>query len=199
VIAFKFLGAGAVAPYTDFRWPTGGEWVSAPADRADVWIHACRLGDLPYWIHEELWQIELEAPLRETRYQIASPRARLLGRVEAWRPPLAREFAEACAFRARDVALPRLPPAVRDAIAATVDLGAIAMAAAGPGTPSAGYLADTARYAQRGFPAAASYIAAVLASSLGGGLDAFEAERAWQARWLAEQLGLDAVPRGGTT
>jgi hypothetical protein len=109
VIAFKFLGAGAVAPYTQFPWPVGGEWVSAPAGRADVWIHACRRGDLSYWIDEEIWRIELEAPLVETRYQIASARGRLRCR---------------------------------------------------------------------------------LASSLGGGLGAFEAERAWQAHWLAERLGL---------
>jgi hypothetical protein len=198
-MAFKFLGAGAVAPYTDFRWPIRGEWVSAPVERADLWIHACRLGDLPYWIHEELWRIELEAPLRETRYQIASPRARLLGRVDAWRPPLAREFAEACAWRARDVALPRLPAPLRDAIAGAADLGAIAAVAAAPGTLPAAYLGDTARYAQQGLPAITSYIAAVLASSLGGGLGAFEAERAWQARWLGGQLGLDAAPQGGAT
>jgi hypothetical protein len=199
MIAFKFLGAGAVAPYTDFRWPIRGEWVSAPVDRADVWIHACRLGDLPYWICEELWRIELEAPLRETRYQISSPRARLLGRVDAWRPRLSREFADACAWRARDVALPRLPPALRDAIAGAADLGALVAAAAAPGILPGAYLADTARYAQQGVPAITSYIAAVLASSLGGGLGAFEAERAWQARWLAGQLGLDAAPRDGAT
>jgi hypothetical protein len=35
-----------------------------------------------------------------------------------------------------------------------------------------------------------AYVAAVLASSLGGGLGAFEAERAWQAHWLADRLGL---------
>jgi hypothetical protein len=199
VIAFKFLGAGAVAPYTDFRWPIRGEWVSAPVDRADVWVHACRQGALPYWIHEELWRIELEAPLRETRYQVASPRARLLGRVDAWRPPLAREFAEACAWRARDVALSRLPPALHDAIAGTADLGAIAAAAAAPGTLPGAYLADIARYALQGLPAMTSYIEAVLASWLGGGLGAFEAERAWQARWLGGQLGLDAPPLVGAT
>jgi hypothetical protein len=199
MIAFKFLGAGAVAPYTDFRWPIGGEWVSAPVDRADVWIHACRLGDLPHWIHEELWWIELEEPLRETRYQVASARGRLRGRVEGWDPPLARKFAEACAWRARDVALPRLPPPLRDALAGAADLGPIAAGAATPGSLPGAYLADIAKYAKQGLPAMTSYIAAVLASSLGGGLGAFEAERAWQARWLAGQLGLDAGPRGGAT
>jgi hypothetical protein len=199
VIAFKFLGAGAVAPYTDFHWPICGGWVSAPADRADVWIHACRLGDLPHWIHEELWWIELEEPLRETRYQVASARGRLRGRVEGWGPPLAHKFAEACAWRARDVALTRLPPPLPDARAGAADLNTIAAGAAAPGSLQGAYLADIAKYAQQGLPAMTSYIAAVLASSLGGGLAAFEAERAWQARWLARQLGLDAAPPVGAT
>jgi hypothetical protein len=30
----------------------------------------------------------------------------------------------------------------------------------------------------------------MLVSTLGDGLAAFEAERAWQARWLAKRLGL---------
>lgn len=190
MIAFKFLGPGAVAPYTGFHWPTRGEWVSAPVDRAEVWIHACRLGDLPYWLDAELWRIELEAPLRETRYQIVSPRGRLQGRVESWGTPLARRFAEACAWRARDVALPRLPPAARDAISGTADLDALAAVAAVPHSLPGAYLADAAEHARQGFPAVTSYIAAVLASHVGGGLEAFEAERAWQARWLAQQLGL---------
>jgi hypothetical protein len=199
VIAFKFLGAGAVAPYTGFRWPIRGEWVNAPVDRADVWIHACRPGDLPYWIDDELWRVELDPPLRETRYQIASARGRLRGRVEGWGPPLARKFAEACAWRARDVALPGLPPALRDAIAGAADLSAIAVGAAAPGSLQCAYLAETAKNAQQGLPALTSYISAVLASSIGGGLAAFEAERAWQARWLVAQLGLDAAPHTGAT
>ena len=199
MIAFKFLGAGAVAPYTGFRWPIRGEWVSAPVHRADVWIHACRLSDLPYWIDEELWRMELDAPLRETRYQIASACGRLQGRVEGWGPPLARKFAEACAWRARDVALPGLPPALRDAIAGAADLSAIVAGAAALGSVQGAYLAETAKNAQQGLPALTSYIAAVLASSTGGGLGAFEAERAWQARWLVAQLGLDAAPHAGAT
>jgi hypothetical protein len=190
VIALKFLGAGAVAPFTGFRWPVGGEWVSALPDRAEVWIHACRVRDLPYWIDEELWRVELGAPVREARYQIASPRGRLVERVETWSSALAREFAVACAWRARDVALPHLPPALHDAMAGAGSLEAIAALGVPPGSAAGAYLADTARYAQRALPAITSYIAAALASSFGGGLPAFEAERAWQAGWLAEQLGL---------
>ncbi len=201
MIAYKFLAEGAVAPFTEFHWPAAGEWVSAPTDRPDVWIHACRLRDLPYWLEEELWSIELEEPVRAARYQVASPRGRLLARVRAWDRSLAREFAEACALRARDLALPLLPPALQDALVGAADLESIATAArqARAEVCAAAYVVDAAHNAQHVGPATTSYIAAVLSSSLGGGLAAFEAERAWQALWLAERLGLEAAgPRAGS-
>jgi len=197
MIAFKFLARDAVSPFTGFRWPSPGEWVSASGGRADVWVHACRTGDLPHWLDEDLWRIELGEPVREARYQIASPMARLVARVMAWDERMAREYARACALRARDLALPRLEPPLREALAGATDLDAIAATAAGGAPPSraAGYVADAAQNALHVGPAPTSYIAAVLASSLGGGLRGFEAERAWQARWLAERLGLDAATR----
>jgi hypothetical protein len=106
VIAFKFLAKGAVAPFTGFRWPGPGVWVGAPANRDDA-------GDLPYWLQEELWRIELEEPVRATRYQIASPHARLVARIPRWDRAFGREYARACALRARDLALPHLIPARR--------------------------------------------------------------------------------------
>ncbi|HEY6001915.1 MAG TPA: hypothetical protein VIV57_03510, partial [Anaeromyxobacter sp.] len=119
MIAYKFLAEGAVAPFTGFRWPRPGEWVTAPSS-PDRWVHACRARDLPHWVGEELWSIELGEPLRESRYQIASPRARLVARVAGWTPALGREYARACALRARDLALPRLAPPLRDALAGQV-------------------------------------------------------------------------------
>jgi hypothetical protein len=190
VIALKFLATGAVAPYTGFRW-SRGEWVGAPADRSDVWIHACRVPDLPYWLDDELWRVELDGPVREYRYQIASPRGLLLERVEAWSASLARAFVDACAWRARDVALPHLAPELQDAVAHGTSLGAIAAMDLASGSLAGAYLGDVVKWAQQGLPAVTSYVAAVLASATGGGLAGFEAERAWQARWLAERLGLE--------
>jgi hypothetical protein len=197
VIGYKFLAAGARAPFTRFQWPLPGGWVRAPADRADLWIHACRRRDLPYWLDDELWRIELEEPVREARYQIASPRARLLSRVAAWDRAFGQAYARACALRVRELAVPHVPPAIRDAIAEEDDLEALAAAAgrAGPDSRAAGYVADAAVNARLIGPSTTSYIAAMLASSLGGGLAAFEAERAWQARWLAERLALERDAR----
>jgi hypothetical protein len=192
VIAYKFLARGAVSPFVHFRWPGPGAWVSAPPGRDDAWMHACRTGDLPYWLDDELWRIELDDPVREERYQIASPRARLVSRISGWDPALAREYARACALRARDVALPHLAPALRGAVEGVDELQAIADAVqkAGPLSPAAGFVSDAANNALHVGPAPTSYIACMLVSTLGDGLAAFEAERAWQARWLASRLGL---------
>jgi hypothetical protein len=202
VIAFKFLCPEAVSPFTGFRWPAPGEWVSAPAPRASVWVYACRPADLPHWLAEELWRIELADPVTEARYQISSPRARLVERVSAWGPGMARDYATACALRARDLALPHLAPALRDLLAGAAELEAIATAArrtgAAPGAANlAELVADAAGSARRGRIATTSYIAAAIAASVGGGLDAFDEERGWQARWLEERLGLGA--RGART
>jgi hypothetical protein len=192
MIAYKFLAEGAVSPFTRFRWPAPGEWVGAPAGRDDAWVHACRRGDLPYWLDDELWRVELADPVRETRYQIASPQARLVSVVAGWDQALGREYARACALRARDLALRHVTRALRDALDGLDDLQAIADAvqAAGSASIAAGYVFDAANNALHVGPATTSYIACMLASTLGRGLGAFEAEREWQARWLAERLGL---------
>jgi hypothetical protein len=192
VIAYKFLAQGAVSPFTGFRWPVPGEWVNAPAGGEDTWVHACRPGDLPYWLEDELWRIELDEPVREARYQVASPRARLVSRIDGWDAALGREYARACALRTRDLALPHLAPAMRGALQGLDDLQAIsdAVRRSRPRPLAAAFASDAAHNALHVGPAPTSYIACMLVSTLGDGLAAFEAERAWQARWLATRLGL---------
>jgi hypothetical protein len=196
VIAYKFLAPGAISPFTGFRWPGAGGWVHAPPGRDDAWVHACRVADLPCWLDEELWTVELGGPVREARYQLAAPRARLVRPVRGWDAPLRGEYARACALRARDLALPHLAPWLRDALRRDDLPGLVeAVSAVESPPPAAAYVADAARTALAAGPAPASYVACVLAATLGGGLAAFEAERAWQARWLAGRLGLEAGPR----
>ena len=62
MIGYKFLGTGGVAPFSSFAWPTGspGPWVEAEPHMCASGIHACRAGDLPFWINAELWEIELD-------------------------------------------------------------------------------------------------------------------------------------------
>lgn len=196
MIAFQFLEVGALAPFSSLRWPPPGEWLSAPRDRPDRWIHACRPRDLSHWVGDELWRVELAEPVREERYRIASPLARLLSRIPTWDRNLASEYAAACVLRARDLALPHVPPPDRDALARAADVQAIGAAARPATRGAAALVADAAWNALHEGPSTTSYVAAVLASSLGGGLAAFEAERTWQARWLSERLGLGPVPPG---
>ncbi len=192
--AYKFLGAGAISPFTGFRWPEVGAWVVAPADHEPAWVFACRRSDLPYWLDRELWRIELDEPVREGRHQLSAWRARLTGRVEAWNPELRTGYAEACARRACELAVPALPAELHEQIARRDDPAEVAAAVRGASVCSdvAGYLADAAGLARNDDAAAASYMACMLAAAVGGGAAAFEAERAWQARWLSEHLSLDA-------
>jgi hypothetical protein len=171
VIAYKFLDEGAVAPFTRFRWPREA-WVRAPEGAGqERWIHACRVGDLPYWLPywrgSELWRVELEEPVAPAPRQVASPRARLLGPVAGWRRAVAEELARDCAARARELA-----------------------AGAGDRDPEelAAYVA-TADAGAQGNPAVALFAATQLARALGGD-PAGEAERARQAAWLARRLWL---------
>ena len=175
--AWKFLAAGAVSPFTGFRWPleaeTGipaDEWVDAPAAAPeDRWIHACRIADLPWWLGPaELWEVQLADPVATRRQQIASPRARLVRQVKAWDAFAAVELARACRARAVELAA-RAPPGVE--LAALVD----------------GFVTTTERFAEH---APVNAHATRLLAELLGGPEAREAERAWQARWLAERLQL---------
>jgi hypothetical protein len=190
--AFKFLAAGAASPFTDFRWPEDGAWVSAPLEKHAVWVYACRERDLPYWVDTELWRIELDGPIDEGSYQISAARARLAGRIEAWDASLRRQYARACAVHARELALQLLPPDFKGRAAGTEEQAVIAASVRSTSYASAiaGYVADAAGYVDADNPAATSYIACIVAASLGEGQHAFEAERAWQARWLSGHLGL---------
>lgn len=95
MIAFKWLAHGAVAPFTGFRWPTDGAWVSAAGSDGSG-VHACRVAQLAWWIGEELWKVEVEGRVVERETQIEAERGRLIERVSAWNPEA---FAAACVAR----------------------------------------------------------------------------------------------------
>jgi hypothetical protein len=96
---WKFLRFGAVSPFSGFQW-TPGSWVSTSVtDVCHVGLHACRATDLPYWINDELWEIELAEPIAEESHKVVSSGARLIAPVEHWTVTTAEEFAYHCAFR----------------------------------------------------------------------------------------------------
>jgi hypothetical protein len=166
MIAWKFLHAGRVGPFSGFRWPLG-EWVSAPEGAGeDRWIHACRLTDLPYWVPAsptaELWRVELDAPVVPRRWQVVSTRGRLLEQVVGWGPAVEQELRRECSVQARKLA----------SVAHGVEPEAVAQYVKTAETWNAG---------------CGMFALAQLARTIGGDA-AGDAERARQARWIAERL-----------
>jgi hypothetical protein len=163
VIAYKFLDAGAVGPFTGFRWPVD-EWVEADGvDLCSEGIHACRVRDLPVWLGRELWEIELDGNVVEQELKLVAPRGRLLRRIDEWNDDVAREFGRFCARRTRERVgfLPVL----------------------------SGYVGDVERFvAQQRIPIAG--FAAARAAERRDGPVAYQEERSVQAAWLVERLRL---------
>lgn len=212
MIAYKFCATGARSPFTGYVWPApGSTWsvVGSPLVTCANGWHACRTADLPYWLADELWEVELEGAVLEADTSVVAERARLRRRVAGWPDPVARELAVACARRARDIAVRELSLAGAgrtlavlggweslDELAGAVALGD--MVDDEPARMIVQYTGDTASYALEGGYAEAAYIAAFAAEHaspepgqrLSRDVTAFDVERAWQARWLAARLDL---------
>jgi hypothetical protein len=201
MIAYKFLRAGRVGPFSGFSWPEPGVWVRAENDTAPcrTGIHACRTQDLPWWLADELWEVELADPLRVDEHKILAAAGRLRSPIDAWTPACAKQYAEACAWRARDRAVQALTqagseePASRLAACATLDevrRDARGLAELVPDARISLLMASDG--AVRALTAAAptsAYIAAHAAMRLDG-TAGYQAERSWQSRWLVDRLGL---------
>ena len=171
--AFKFLRPGGVGLFSQTRWlqPNGvpGGWVRASAGdpalcRAGV--HACAVEHLPFWLAEELWEIELEAPVAPRRSKLVAPAGRLVARVEAG------DEEAALAFMAETV----------DRIRGLDRRGYVAEA-------EIFCTGDAAREDPFG-NAALSTMIAVEAAEHAGGHDAVRAERATEVAWLADRLAI---------
>ncbi len=200
--AYKFLRPGRVAPFTGVRWPEGG-WVDD--------VSACERRQLPLWICEELWEVELAGDVERRARKLRGARGRLRRRIDPWSPATAKTFAATCAWRAALHASGPLAAAGEDAAVELFREGddLDALWAAGDELcdrldPQAGIPAGMARdgarralnanasddpYVAAHGAAVAAYIAASTAWRVAG-LEAFEAERAWQAERLAAVLEL---------
>ena len=162
--ALKFLLADRVGLFSGFRWPVG-EWVEA-----DQWatckagVHACDPRDLPFWLLDELWEIELGEPVERGRHKLVARRGILVRRVDGWDSRAGEDFGRACVERVR--------------------------ALAGRRPEAAGHLSDLDAWAAHVRPAAVASLAARAYEAVEGG-EGYEAERTAQAAWLVERLGLD--------
>ena len=203
MIAYKFLRAGRVGPFSGFQWPEPGVWVHAPRDLAACrrGIHACRPSDLPWWLADELWEIELDGHVEVDEHKIIAPSGRLRSRVQAWTPACAQEYADACAWRAQGRAVEALTRAGHRraarqlAACATLDDALVAARRLADEIPetsiSLTIAGDGAVRALTGAPPTSAYIAAHAAMRLDGPAG-YAAERTRQSRWLIERLGLRA-------
>lgn len=203
--AFKFLAAGAVAPFSRVTWPTptsseAGPWLSADGALTACarGIHACEVQHLSCWLDTELWLIELDGEVRREPHKLVAARGRLLQRVEAWGPETERVFAEAAALRARDLVAARLRQIGDEAQAvqlesaqSATDLDRVLDGKTGGTSGQAmvlGYLLDALCY-RKVDPRASAFCAAHAA----GNEADFWQERAWQSRWIANRLGVGQV------
>jgi hypothetical protein len=171
VRAYKSLRPGGIGPFSGYSWPID-KWVKGEKAALCVrGVHACRTEDLPYWLTEELWEIELDGDVRPEHRKLVAERGRLGRRIDGWTPASAARFAEACAARASE----RAERATGEHAERLAELAG-----------------DAAANAAKGEVALIGYIVA-RAAELDGGVEGYAEDRGAQARWLASELGLDAI------
>ena len=208
MIAYKFLRAGRTGPFSGAEWPEVGEVAaSGPLEACRNGVHACRVDDLAYWLDDELWQVELLGEIVEERLKLLARRGRLVRRIDAWDDGTRRAFAEWClrrvaahaAAEARDAGLEAEAAALEassspDEVAAAAEaaVGASQREGAGNAERLGSYAVDAVEWTKALPPSGVAYVAAHAADSRSraDSADAFGAERALQAQWLAEHLAL---------
>jgi hypothetical protein len=161
MIAYKFLRPDGTGIFSGFRWPVG-EWVEAPAEPCVSGIHACRVGDTPYWLARSMWEVELDGDIEQGRMKVVASRGRLIRRVDAWDDEALDAYVDMCGERAHELAARAGPE--WDAVIE-------------PSKPEG--------------PALLGFIAGRIAEELEGP-EAYHRERASQASWLIRRLGLRA-------
>jgi|SRR6185312_4717119 len=176
-VAYKFLTRDATGPFSGSAWPlpTGAEpgaWIHADAGALELCgrgAHVCRPADLAYWLHDDLWEVEVDGDQITGIDCLIVRRARLVRRLDGWhKGGAAGRFGEACVAHA----LALVPAAA----------------------PARAYLDDATEAARYGYVAVAAFAAALSvakATATGEGEEpAYRAERAWQSAWIARELAL---------
>ncbi|MBY9076578.1 hypothetical protein K1X13_17215 [Nocardioides sp. WL0053] len=214
---YKFLARGALGPFSGYTWPAPdglghpGEWLAATRlEPCRSGLHLLRPEDLPYWLCEELYTVEVEGEVVPHGSFVLARRARLVDRVGAWRQDAAVAFCEDCTVRVRDLAVEalraedRLADAGRLAACGTTEeIQAVAERIAEDTdevvSPLMGYALDAAKFtdsarsserwaAGTATTAFVTAKAAAVAADGSAGHDATAAERRRQGEWLASHL-----------
>jgi hypothetical protein len=174
--AYKFLTGGR-SPFTGRPWslPRAAQpaaWMQAegPLELCVNGIHACTAAQTPFWLANELWAVELDGEVLETKVALVASRARLAEPIKAWDEVARAAFCGDCATRAQRRPIQAASRPLVDRVVA---------------------------WAPGGWAASVGYWAAVLAGETAAGRRdgpdyeaAFAEERADQARWLTRELEL---------
>jgi len=109
MFAYRFLARGGLGAVNQFMWPlpegsTPGAWVGPQADTTALGVFAQRLSDLPYWVHDELYRVELRGSVQTLSLGILAGEMRLVERVSGWNESLRLDFGESCIERLRQCA-----------------------------------------------------------------------------------------------
>ena len=218
---FKFLRAQRIGPFSGVTWPDeSAGWIEAigPLVPCVNGVHLCRVRDLPYWINDELWEIDTDGAVLEQGRKVVVARARLRDRIPWW-PEAGWELAADSAWRVRELASRELELAGETSGLPTA--GTLSEAAAlaktvldrfRPRGPAGakdmlGFLLDAIGYATdvESSPAAAArhttLVAAVAAGRatrvagqrLAPGMTPYREERRRQASWFGGRLGLSGA------
>lgn len=203
--AVKFLGPGAVAPISGAAWPVPsdgapGDWVGSDDEAAPsaTGVHACRPEDMPYWLDDELWTVELDGAVAEDDRKVVARRARLVGRVAGWNDGTRAAFVDSCLEAIRGAVVHLLEPRgdsevrpLRDVPVeqAVVHAGRLLGSAGLTADERAicGYFGDAVDY--RDLAPSVAFIGA-LAAELAHGDGGAQRERRRQAEWLTDRLDL---------
>lgn len=183
MIAYKFLSDAGTGRFSEARWPlptdaAPGAWLSAalPLVPCVHGLHALRSHQLPFWLDQQLWELELDGQVIECTSMLVAERGRLLRRVERWNQA---GWEALCAFgRERTQA----------------NLARVAQEAPTQVERARFYAREVDSFIGLGAYPTALYVAAV-AAHVGSPLApeaAYQAERAEQARFLSGYLGLGA-------
>lgn len=177
-VGYKFLARGAVGPISRVQWPqpidgAPGAWLGGdgPLVQCRSGVHLMRRDDLAYWLHDELWLVELDGNRADGIDCVLAERARLVRRIDAW----------------HEGAMNRFAAAARDHL---VELAATAPAKSYERV--AAIIGDTSRRLALGTYALAAYDAAIGVARLSPDESAaYRRERKWQSDWIARELSLE--------
>jgi len=196
VTAYKFLARGGLGPITRVPWPWSGQapgpWLesSGPVALCRSGIHACTSDHLAYWLHEELWQIELAGGLTPGPDCVIAPRARLVRKIEAWSEGGgAQRFAAAVRDHAAAVTGVHPDEAAREFLSGYVADSSWHVVNGQPESPALAALCASMAVAKaselefRRLPTDEATAAEILEQ-------AYRRERAWQSRWIVAEMGL---------